>query len=108
MVECHIVIKELIPVVMTAAIWGHEWVSKSVRFQCDNAAVVDIINSGSSRDNFVMHLVRCLAFITARYNFVVSSSHIHRVDNTVADALSRDKLRSLLPQAQLNSSTTLD
>ena len=60
------------------------------------------------RDNFVMHLVRCLAFITARYNFVVSSSHIHGVDNTLADALSRDKLvlfHYLLPQAQLNPST---
>ena len=48
MVECHITIKDLIPVVMAAAIWGHEWVGKSVRFRCDNAAVVAILNSGSS------------------------------------------------------------
>lgn len=106
--ECHITIKELIPIVMAAAIWGHEWVGQSVRFQCDNAAVVAIVNSGSSRDPFAMHLVRCLAFITARFNFVVSSSHIHGVDNILADALSRNRIdlfRVHFPQAQRNPAT---
>ena len=30
---------------------------------CDNAAVVAIVNSGSSKDSLVMHLMRCL-FVT--------------------------------------------
>ena len=103
MQDCHISVKELIPVVMAAAVWGPSWVGKSVRFQSDIAAVVSVLNSGSSRDDSLMHLIRCLAFITARFNFVVSASHVRGVDNVLADALSRDKLdlfKSNVPQAQ--------
>ena len=35
-----------------------------------------IINSGSSKNAEVMHLMRCLAFVAAKFNFVVVSSHI--------------------------------
>ena len=48
----------------------------------------DIINSGSSKDAEVMHLVRWLAFVAARFYFVVVSSHIKGTDNDLADALS--------------------
>ena len=34
-----------------------------------------------------MHLVRCLAFVAAKFNFVVVSSHIKGTDNDVANAL---------------------
>ena len=63
---------------------------KIVRFQSDNAAVVAVLNSGTSRDDSPMHLIHCLAFITARFNFIVSASHINDVDNLLADDLSRD------------------
>ena len=46
----HITIKELIPIVLAAALWDKRWSGKSVRVQCDNAAVVAVINSGSSKD----------------------------------------------------------
>ena len=39
-----------------------------------------------------MHLIRCLAFITAKFQFLLSASHIPGVENTVADALSRNKV----------------
>ncbi len=102
MLRCHITIKELIPVVFAAAVWGHLWEGKSIRFCCDNVAVVAILRSGTSKDELIMHVMRCSAFITARFNFVVSASHIRGVDNTLADALSRDNailFHSLHPQA---------
>ncbi len=40
----------------------------------DNAAVVSIINHGSSRNKEAMHLARCLAFITARFEFKLVAS----------------------------------
>ena len=46
----HISIREMIPVVMAAALWGQCWKGKSVRFRSDNAAVVALVNSGSSRE----------------------------------------------------------
>jgi hypothetical protein len=88
----HITIKELIPVVVVAAVWGRQWTASHVRVKCDNAAVVQILNHGYSRDACVMHLMRCLHFITARFNFRMSAEHIPGSLNTAADALSRKSL----------------
>lgn len=97
-----ITIKELIPIVIASAIWGHQWKGITVQVLCDNMAVVAILNQNTSRDQEVMHLLRCLAFITAKFQFIIAASHIPGVKNTSADALSRNKLdifRSLHPQA---------
>ena len=98
----HITIKELAPIVLAAAIWGKKWRGKTVKVQCDNMAVVYLINDGSSRDEEAMHLLRCLAFISARFEFYMFAVHIRGVDNLLADALSRDKCAlflQLFPQA---------
>ena len=39
-----------------------------------------------------MHLMRCLAFLRAKFQFNLFSTHISGVDNDLADALSRDNL----------------
>ena len=101
--EFNITVKELIPIVIAAALWGSQWAGSTVKARCDNAAVVAIINRGSSKDQEVMHLMRCLAFIAARYQFSIRASHLSGVCNTLADALSRDRLsrfRSHHPQAR--------
>ena len=99
----HIAIKEMIQVVMTAALWGRSWTGKSVRFWCDNSAVVALLNSGSSKEEYLMHLMRCLTFIIAKFNFVVSALHVRGIHNVLADALPRDHRDYFLshyPQAQ--------
>ena len=45
-----IAIKEMIPIVCAAAICGHNWSGKIIQFNVDNKAVVNIINSTSSKD----------------------------------------------------------
>ena len=40
----------------------------------------------------MMHLVRCLFFFAAKYNFVLVAKQIPIISNTLADALSRNKL----------------
>ena len=57
----HITVKELLPIVLVA-IWGSRWKGLTVLCRCDNAAVVSIVNSGRSRMDQVMHLMRCLSF----------------------------------------------
>jgi hypothetical protein len=74
--ECHISVKEMVPVVAAAVVWGTSWQGLSVRFHSDNSAVVALLNSGSVQDVCLMHLMRCLAFLAARCNFIFSSSHI--------------------------------
>ena len=73
--------------------------------KCD-AAVVHILNQGYSRDPEVMHLMRCLHFITAQFNFRVTAEHIQGTLNTAADALSRNSLHTfkvLMPHANQSS-----
>lgn len=67
--SCHITIKELAPIVVAAAIWGKSWRGKAIHVQCDNSAVVSIINHGMSKN-------RCLAFIMARMEFCLR--HLHK------------------------------
>ena len=50
------------------------------------------------------HMLRCLFFLEAKFNFSNTSVHIAGVDNTVADFLSRNNMtlfHSLVPQADL-------
>ena len=97
----HITIKELLPVVVACAIRGR--VAKGGRIQCrtDNAAVVSIINSGRSKDELAMHLVRCLAFFAAYFEYRVQAIHIPGRENGAADALSRNRLVQFRTQVQL-------
>ena len=88
--ESHITVKELVPIVIAALIWGHEWKGETILARCDNAVVVAIVNSGSSRNPQAMHLRRCLAFLTARMDFTVRATHIRGINNVAADALSSD------------------
>ena len=55
-----------------------------------------------------MHLMRCLTFIVAKYNFVVSAAHIKGIHNDLADALSRNNRSYFLShyrQAQASPAT---
>ena len=47
--------KELIPVVVAVAIFGHQWKGHLVQFLVDNLAVVHILNSTYSKDSHLMH-----------------------------------------------------
>ena len=103
MLDCHISSKEMIPIVMAAMVWGSMWEGLSVRFHCDNSAVVALLNAGAARDNSLMHLMRCFSFVATKFNFFFSACHIRGRENVLADALSRNNLRMFLhscPQAQ--------
>ena len=55
----HITVKELIPIVIAAAIWGAKWEHSHVWACSDSSAVVAIINGDYSKTADVMHLMRC-------------------------------------------------
>ena len=99
----HFTIKEMITIVIAAVLWGQSWRGKSVLIQCDNMAVVHIVDQESSKNKVAIHLARCLSFTSATYEFHLSASHIKGADNILADALSRDNLplfHPLRPQAE--------
>lgn len=78
--------------IMAIAICGKAWRGRTVRCVCDNAAVVVIVNSGKSRNDLVMHLMTCLFFFLTQFNILLFADHLPGIDNTAADALSRDNL----------------
>ncbi len=88
----HIAAKEMVPVVVAAALWGRSWADKRVIFRSDNSQVVAAISSGTSRHKTVAHLTGCLFFLAASFQFVPAASHIPGHCNTAADALSRGQL----------------
>lgn len=104
--EIHITVKELLPIVLAVAVWGHLWKGVTVSCRYYNMAVVAIVNSGRSKMDKAMHLMRCLSFFLARWDVRLVCKHIPGVDNNAADALSRDSLslfHQLVPEAAENA-----
>ena len=104
-VNWHIVLKELLRVLLACIIWGKEWSGKRVICHCDNMAVVEVLNSGYSKDKDMMHLLRCLFFISEYHHFLVEAVHLPGKSNDAANAPSRDnisRLLQVLPEAQLH------
>ena len=100
--DTHISTKELTPIVIAAAAWGHYWRGKSIKVLSDNSAAVAAINNQFSRVQEMAHMLRCLAFICGCFQIQISVAHVPGVHNTMADALSRNNMtlfRSLCPQA---------
>ena len=94
----HITVKELLPIVLAVALWGAEWKGMSICCQCDNAAVIAILRSGSYKNKLAMHLVRSLFFLAAKRGVVLAGVHIPGKENGPADALSRNKPDVFLTQ----------
>lgn len=72
--------------------WGPLWHGATLLAQRNNVAVVHIVNHGTSKNQDAMHLARCLAFITAKFDFHIVAAHIKGALNVRADALSHNNL----------------
>ena len=97
--------KELLPVVLAVGIWGKLWQHKHVCVHTDNMAVVEVIKAKDSKVPLMMHLLRCLHFLCARWDIVILAKHVKGSLNTAADALSWNSLqvlRSVAPSAHVN------
>ena len=81
--------KELFPVAIAAHVWGTHWFRQHILFRSDNEAVVAILNSRTSKNPPIMHLVRSLLSAAAVHNFSFAAVHVPGVENPIADALSR-------------------
>ena len=95
--------KELVPIVVAAALWGNTWSGQHVCFHVDNMAVVYTLLNRAARDLLLTHLLRCLSFYSAYYRFDYSAVHIPGKLNSAADVISRNHLHlfsSLVPQVQ--------
>ncbi len=74
------------------AAWGRQWKGHMVMCKCDNSAAVQAIKVRSCRDRGLMHLLRCLCFLEATFQFQLTACHLPGTHNTLADLLSRNNL----------------
>ena len=84
--------------VFSCSVWDRFLSRKRAQLFCDNVGLVEPIRKGASKDNIMMHFLRCLGFcfFTAHYDIHITVSHLPGVQNTAADLLSRNKLQQFL------------
>ncbi len=99
--DWHIAAKELIPIVIAAVIWGEQLKGKRVLAQCDNTAVVAVLNTRYAKDVVLMRILRCLFVVQAHFQFSLTLTHIPGVHNVLADDLSRNMLPSFQVTCQM-------
>ena len=91
-----IALKELLPIKVAAAVWGPQWSGSFILCHSDNTAAVAQVNKLHAADSLSAHLLRCLAYFQALFDFRMHATHIPGKDNTAADDLSRDRARRFL------------
>lgn len=93
---------ELFPILVAISIWGSKLRNMRIQFNCDNSAVVTVLNTWSSKSERVMTLVRALTLECLKFNILVRASHLPGIKNSICDALSRSQMsrfRMLAPEA---------
>ena len=76
---------------ISAAIWGPTWHGTVVRFKSDNQAVATALTSRSAHDPHLSHLLRCLFFLEAYFQFEHQAQHLAGRLNMAANALLRNR-----------------
>ena len=66
---------DLVPVVMAAAVWGHQWQGCHVCFHSDSMAVVSMLVNQATKDELMNHLLCTLFFYAAYYKFHFSAEN---------------------------------
>ena len=100
----NITVKELYPIVLALELWRNKLQNKSVMLNCDNEALVFVLNKQSSKDPQIMYLVRRLVLLSLSFDILFKSTHLPGRCNVLSDALSRlqvSKFRSMLPEADI-------
>lgn len=96
----HINILELFAIVAAVRTWGREWRNLQIIIYTDNASIVHVWRSGTSRDKHIMSLIRHLFLFTARLNINILLQHIPGHTNIAADLLSRLQVRRFKQRLQ--------
>ena len=80
---------EMLTLVIALKLWASVWAHSTVKFYCDNLAVVQVVLTGKTRDNMLALCLRNIWLITASYDIDLQIDHIQGRVNKIADLLSR-------------------
>ena len=82
--------KELTPIILAYAPWGHQQWGHQVVCNCDNQVVVARLHTRTSKHKGPMHLLRCLVFVEAHFKCHIYLAYINTRLEHLADDLSRN------------------
>ena len=87
--EMQIVHLEMLNILAALRLWHKSWHNCKVAIACDNLAVVQVLNSGKTRDLTLAAIARNIQFQVATSNINLKVTHIPGKVNVIADLLSR-------------------
>jgi len=80
---------EMLNILIALRLWVSHFKSKRLVIYCDNLAVVYILQSGKTRDNFLAAVARNVFCLSAQNDIELICKHIYGTKNVTADVLSR-------------------
>ena len=87
--DMSIVHLKMLNILAALRVWGKAWRNTKVAIACDNLAVVQVLNSGKTRDLTLAAIARNIQFQVATMNINLKVIHIPGKVNVIADLLSR-------------------
>ena len=87
--DYNIVQLEILNILVACKIWASHWPNKCIKIWRNNLAVVEVLNSGKSRDQTLATCARNIWLLSAMHNFQIIVHHIPGKSNVTADLLSR-------------------
>lgn len=87
--QLHINALELLTIVVALKLWSSRFTGKRILVYCDDAASVQVLNTGSSRDSFSQACLREVSFRAACFEFELKAVHLPGTLNRLPDLLSR-------------------
>jgi hypothetical protein len=67
--SANIATKDMVPVVVAAAVWGRAWTGWHICFHSDNMVVVAALQKRAAKDPSFVHYLHCLFFYCTFYGF---------------------------------------
>ena len=90
---------EMLNTLIALRVWADQWEHKEVLFCCNNWAVVQVIQTSRTKDEFLTCCLRNIWLIVSKYDIQLRIKHVKGIYNKVADALSRLYSHKLVPEA---------
>lgn len=82
---------EIVPILIAVNKYGYTWRNQKICWFTDNLQVVNMVNKGTSINDYCMEVLRCIFWCSVVFNFHIICKHIAGSDNIIPDQLSRIK-----------------
>ena len=92
----NIALLEIYPIYLALVVWKDYFANKCINIFSDNMSVVFILNNFSSKDDFIMIIVRLLVLHCMKNNILIKSTHICGRENKIPDLFSRQQIKEAL------------